>query len=57
MHFDIGENKVFSNKIITNSLGKDFTLLTMLTDLLINQPANPYNLSRELEVLYRNMLK
>jgi hypothetical protein len=35
MQFDIGENEVFSGKTIVNSLGKYFTILMMLTDLLI----------------------
>jgi hypothetical protein len=57
MQFGIGENEVFSGKTIVSSLGKDFAILSMLTDFLINQPASPYTMTTELEVLYRKILK
>jgi len=48
MQFNIGEDEVFSRRTIVKYLGKYFTILTMLIDLLINQPARPYYLSTKL---------
>jgi hypothetical protein len=53
MQFGIWENEVFLGK----TFGKEFTILSMLTDFLINQHASPYSMTIELEVLYMKILR
>jgi len=55
--FAMGENEVFLGKIIINSLGKYFSLLSLLIEFLEVYPASPFSMKTKPEMVYKNMLK